>query len=254
MGGYAKLFSDIVDSSIWDEDAETRIVWVTMLALADQTGFVRGSVGWLAGKARVSNETCSKAIHKFESPDPHSRNPENDGRRIEAFERGWLLLNYVEHRDRLSNDKESAQARERMRRFREKQRNVTVGYACNVTERNPRNTEDVYASDPEGWSPEGGVIPAIGDVGQIALLFHSAFSKPPPSIPSPLVMANVKELLRIGRQMDQLRNLATWCESTKNERKPKSPQTATDPEKYEQWITMMREEFAARPKRKGPNI
>ncbi|MFZ2644090.1 MAG: hypothetical protein WA117_24070, partial [Verrucomicrobiia bacterium] len=127
MGGYAKLFSDIVDSSIWDEDAETRIVWVTMLALADQTGFVRGSVGWLAAKARVSTETCARAIKRFESPDPHSRNPENEGRRIESFDRGWLLLNYVEHRDRLSNDRVAAQARDRMRRYRERKRNVTPG-------------------------------------------------------------------------------------------------------------------------------
>ncbi len=154
MGGYAKLFSDIVDSSIWDEDAETRIIWVTMLALADPSGFVRGSVGWLAGKARVSNETCARAIKRFESPDPHSRNPEYEGRRIESFDRGWLLLNYVEHRDRLSNDVKASQTRERVRRFREK---AALRNASSVTTRNKRYPENEYASESgNGESPERG--------------------------------------------------------------------------------------------------
>lgn len=126
--GYTKLFSDIVDSSIWDENADTRVVWVTLLALANADGLVRGSVGWLAGKARVSVKACETALRLFESPDPKSRTPDNDGRRIETLEDGWLILNYLIFRDRLSTNPIAVKTRERVRKHRERYialRNVT---------------------------------------------------------------------------------------------------------------------------------
>lgn len=118
--GYAKLFADIVDSSIWEEDAETCKVWVTLLALCNADGLVRGSVGWLAGKARVSLEKCRMALAKFSSPDPRSRTPDNEGRRIEAVEDGWLVLNYLMFRDRLSTNPKCVATRERVRKHRER--------------------------------------------------------------------------------------------------------------------------------------
>jgi hypothetical protein len=126
--GYTKLFSDIVDSSIWDEDAETCKVWVTLLALCNADGLVRGSVGWLAAKSKVTNSACLEALKKFESPDPQSRTPDNDGRRIETLQEGWLVLNYLAFRDRLSSNPIAVKTRERVRKHRERYhalRNVT---------------------------------------------------------------------------------------------------------------------------------
>lgn len=119
-GGYTKLFSDIVDSSIWQEPLETKVVWITLLALCDQNGHVRGSPGWLAGKARVSVEACEKALETLYKPDPQSRTTDHDGRRVEALDDGWLVLNYIAFRDRLSNDKAHSAARERVRKHRER--------------------------------------------------------------------------------------------------------------------------------------
>lgn len=118
--GYTKLFSDIVDSSIWNEDPGTCKVWVTLLALSNADGYVRGSIGWLAGKAKVTKEECSKAIAKFTEPDKHSRTPDNDGKRIEVLPDGWLILNYLIFRDRLSNDPKASATRERVRKHRER--------------------------------------------------------------------------------------------------------------------------------------
>jgi hypothetical protein len=126
--GYTKLFSDIVDSSIWDENAEVCKVWVTLLALSNADGLVRGSVGWLASKARVSVRSCALALEKFAAPDPKSRTPDNDGRRIEVLEDGWLILNYLLFRDRLSMNPVAVKTRERVRKHRERYnalRNVT---------------------------------------------------------------------------------------------------------------------------------
>jgi len=128
MAGYTKLFSDIVESSIWQEPSDVRVVWLTMLALSDADGYVRGSPGWLASKAKVELRTCIDALQKFQEPDPSSRTPDNDGRRIEQLSDGWLILNYLAFRDRLSNDATAASTRERVRRHRERYRalrNVT---------------------------------------------------------------------------------------------------------------------------------
>jgi len=150
MAGYVKLFSDIVDSSIWDEDPYTCKVWVTLLALADPDGFVRGSAGWLAGKSRVSTEQCERALQKLRMPDPRSRTPEYEGRRVEFLDDGWLILNYHLFRDRLSNDPQTTSTRERVRKHRERYRALR-----NVTSVTPEISASASASVPVSV-PEGG--------------------------------------------------------------------------------------------------
>ena len=83
---FTKLFSSITESTVWCEDSDTRIVWIAMLAMADKSGRVFGSVPGLANRARVSVDACREAITKFLSPDPDSRTPDNEGRRIEPIE------------------------------------------------------------------------------------------------------------------------------------------------------------------------
>jgi hypothetical protein len=98
--GFTKLFGDIVTSSIWSEDDKTRLVWITLLALSDATGHVNAALPGLARAANVSLEDCAKAVARLEAPDQYSRSPENEGRRIAKAEGGWLVLNYVKHRNR----------------------------------------------------------------------------------------------------------------------------------------------------------
>jgi hypothetical protein len=122
MSGYAKLFSEIVESSIWDEDSNTCKVWITLLALADSEGFIRGSPGWLAKRSRVDVDTVDKALTKFQSPDPFSRTPGKEGRRLETTPDGWVIINYAYYRDQdgkeLSKDDRRSYQREWMRKKR----------------------------------------------------------------------------------------------------------------------------------------
>lgn len=96
---FTKLFSSITESTVWCESHATRIVWITMLAMADRRGRVSASVPGLANRARVTLEECEKALDRFLSPDRYSRTPDNDGRRIEAMDGGWRLLNYAKYRE-----------------------------------------------------------------------------------------------------------------------------------------------------------
>lgn len=100
MAGWTKLFSSIVTSSIWCEDDKTFRVWVALLALSDQEGIVEGSVPGLANLCRLQPAEMRAALEKLASPDPDSRSPEFEGRRIEKIEGGWRLLNYEKYRQK----------------------------------------------------------------------------------------------------------------------------------------------------------
>jgi hypothetical protein len=119
---YTKLFSSITRSSVWLEDDQTLRVWVTMLALADRNGFVGASVGGLAATARVDRRKTEEALAKFLAPDPDSRSKDNDGRRIEVADRGWILLNYDRFRDMRDEEARKEYERNRKREARAKAR------------------------------------------------------------------------------------------------------------------------------------
>ena len=98
MAGFAKLYASIVTSSVWCENHATVRVWIAMLAMADADGMVEGSVPGFANLARVSQDEMRAAIDKLSAPDPDSRTPDYEGRRIEAIPGGWLILNHGKYR------------------------------------------------------------------------------------------------------------------------------------------------------------
>lgn len=123
MSGFTKLFSTIITSSIWSEDGNICKAWVTLLALAEPTGFVPASLPGIANAARLPLDTMVEIIRKFESPDEYSRSTDFDGRRIEKVEGGWLILNYRFYRETkgtspVSTEKRATYNREWMRRHR----------------------------------------------------------------------------------------------------------------------------------------
>ena len=113
MAGFTKLFSSIVDSTIWRESKETKIVWITMLAKADRRGIVEAALPGLADAARVSVDECRAAMQVLSSPDPDSRSKEYEGRRIKEIDGGFQILNYAKYREKLSAD----ERREYMRSY-----------------------------------------------------------------------------------------------------------------------------------------
>jgi hypothetical protein len=123
---FVKLFGTILQSSIWEQDSDTRVVWITLLALADPDGFVKASLGGLARAAAVSRDACQRAVDCLEAPEIESGTQDYAGRRIERVEGGWQLLNYKKYREIRTPD-QLRNAR-RQARFREAHRgeNVTL--------------------------------------------------------------------------------------------------------------------------------
>ena len=121
---FTKLFSSITESTVWQEDAHTRLVWITMLAMADKQGRVWASIPGLATRARVDTDSARTAIERFLSPDADSRTKLFEGRRIEEIDGGWRLLNYKKYReirDEETRREQNAQAQARFRNKKSKQ-------------------------------------------------------------------------------------------------------------------------------------
>ena len=117
---YTKLFHSILDSSIWQESHQTRIVWVTMLAMADQHGEVQAAVPGLAKRAGVTIAEAEQAIETLSAPDTYSRTPDHEGRRIAKIDGGWEILNHAKYRHAASLEDRKEKAAERAKRFRDK--------------------------------------------------------------------------------------------------------------------------------------
>ena len=117
---FTKLFSSITESTVWCEPDRTRLVWITMLAMADRYGRVWGSIPGLANRARVPVEDARLAITTFLSPDPDSRSPEQEGRRITEIDGGWQLINHQKYRVLRDEEERRRQNREAKARQRKK--------------------------------------------------------------------------------------------------------------------------------------
>lgn len=120
MSHFVKLYGSILDSSVWGESKDTRLVWVTLLAMADPEGYVEASLPGLARRANVTIEECEAALAVLSAPDPYSKSQEHDGRRVEKVARGWLVLNYEAYREMRTRSQADAARRKREQRERER--------------------------------------------------------------------------------------------------------------------------------------
>ncbi len=163
---FTKLFTSITESTIWTEPDHTRLVWITMLAMADHAGRVWGSIPGLANRARVPVEKCEEALHCLKSPDKYSRTKDHEGRRIEEIDGGWRLLNHAKYR--AIRDEESIKESKRRyindRRQRERatlsMHGVHTSSTSSTVDRSRANAEaDTEAESNNTPRPPEGVKP-----------------------------------------------------------------------------------------------
>lgn len=108
---FAKLDSGIVDSTLWMQPDDVLRVWVAMMAKANASGYVRASVPSMAHLCRMPIQRLEEILDVLLSPDPYSRTPTDEGRRIRVVDGGWQLINYLSYR----NARDSDATRERKR-------------------------------------------------------------------------------------------------------------------------------------------
>ena len=165
---YVKLFGSILKSSVWDESPATRLVWITLLLLADEEGFAQGVERGLARQANVSPEECRAALEVLAAPDVDSQTQDFGGRRIEKVEGGWMVLNYKKYREIRTREQVMAALRQRRKYTADKQLPSGEGKG----EREPREVSRASASPSASSSS-----PALS-ASEVVSRFRAAHKSP----------------------------------------------------------------------------
>lgn len=161
MAGFTKLFSSILDSTIWQEPNETRLLWITMLAMSDANGEIQSSIPGLARRAAITLEQCEKGLVTLSSPDTYSRTKDHEGRRIEEVTGGWRLLNHGRYRALLSYEErkeynriKQAERRAKLNCVNDMSNNVNESKQCqHITDNRVQITDAEAEREREEASP-----------------------------------------------------------------------------------------------------
>jgi len=184
MNNYTKLFGSILSSTIWSEPHPTRILWITMLAMSDKNGEIHATIPGLARFANITIPECEAAITKFMQPDPYSRTPDMEGRRIEKIDGGWALVNHDKYRQMASKEEQKRSHAERQKRYRHRAsqtvtRDATVTHSdASVTQ--SRDIADTY-TDTDSVKEFSNLAPPAGT----RLVLEGEIQKRAPKTPKP---------------------------------------------------------------------
>lgn len=159
---FAKVFSQIFDSSI-AEDHTTRHIFMDLLVLADSDGVVDMTPHAISRRINVPLPVVSAALERLSSPDPSSRSPGEEGRRIVLIDShrdwGWQIVNYDHYRK--TQDEEAR--RKYFRDYRQEKRAEAKAKVQpekqNVQRVQPCSTEFTHAEgegDAEGEASKTG--------------------------------------------------------------------------------------------------
>jgi hypothetical protein len=100
---YFPLDRDILTSSVWAQGSPAAIkVWLYLLLEANpRTGMVEDSDPAIALRCGLSLEDTDQILEWLAGPDPRSRTPTDEGRRIRRIPgEGILIINYTRKRDK----------------------------------------------------------------------------------------------------------------------------------------------------------
>jgi hypothetical protein len=118
---FGKVFEQILDSSI-AEDYLTRFVFEDFLILGYPNGVVDMTHEAFARRTNVPIEIVRASISKLSQPDPRSRSPKEEGRRLILLDDhrdwGWQIVNYVDYRDMRNEESRRDYMRDYMRNRR----------------------------------------------------------------------------------------------------------------------------------------
>jgi hypothetical protein len=125
---YAKLFTSIYQGTLRG-NSRGLLVFTNLLAHADAAGHVDVHPRAIAEEVGLTVAEVRAALDELEAPDPESRSPEEDGRRLLRLDEhrawGWRIVNYVKYRSIRSEEDRRAQNREAQKRWRDKQASDT---------------------------------------------------------------------------------------------------------------------------------
>lgn len=126
---YGKIFDSIYEGTLYGQ-WEALVTFQQMIVLCDADGMIDMTPQAIAARTSIPLEIIRKGISILEAPDPYSRTPDQEGRRIELIDAhrpwGWHIVNHAKYMGLQDADMVRAQTRERVRKHRAAKSGVTV--------------------------------------------------------------------------------------------------------------------------------
>ncbi len=120
---YGKIFRSIYDGTLGD-NWKALITFEQMIVLCDPDGVIDMTPEAISRTTGIPIEHIKDGIKILESPDPNSRTPGDDGRRIIRLdghrEWGWYIVNHKKYKEKTDIEKIRKQNRDRQRKRRDK--------------------------------------------------------------------------------------------------------------------------------------
>jgi hypothetical protein len=172
---YGKVFDSIYDGTLYGH-WEAIVTMQQFIVLATPDGVVDMTPQAIAARTSIPLEIISKGIKVLEEPDPYTRTPGEDGRRIVLMDShrpwGWRLVNHGKYM-RLRNIKEKREA-DRARIAEKRKQNKDVAIESQPVANVAHSDSDLDVKNKKSPPPNGG--PIWQD--SLAILTASGFSEP----------------------------------------------------------------------------
>jgi hypothetical protein len=79
-------------------------LWACLLALADKNGCLDVTTDYIAAVTGMAVTDIESCINRFMQPDPKSRTPDREGKRLELIDPertwGWRIINHAKYREK----------------------------------------------------------------------------------------------------------------------------------------------------------
>jgi hypothetical protein len=120
---YGKLFEQMFDGTLASKGPwQALVTFQQLIVLADKNGIVDMTPEAISRRTTIPLEIIETGIQALEQPDPHSRTPDEGGRRIvrlsDGRSWGWRIVNHARYR----NIRSQEDRREYMRQYQRQRR------------------------------------------------------------------------------------------------------------------------------------
>lgn len=158
---FGKVFASMYKGTLYGQ-WQAIITMQQLIVLADAEGVIDMTPPAISAHTSIPLDIIETGLKILQQPDPYSRTPDNEGRRIELIDPsrpwGWVLVNHKFYRDLASEQDRRDKTRERVRKFREKQKESGTSDSGNapVTPSNASNAIQKQKQDTNTDTKEGG--------------------------------------------------------------------------------------------------
>jgi hypothetical protein len=206
MTGFTKLFPTMWAGSLYGR-FEASAVFMVLLSLSNRQGVVDMTPEAIAGQTGWPIDTIKKGLAELAAPDPRSRTPDCEGRRITPLDDhrdwGWRITNYAKYREAMRSFERREYLADKQREHRQSTKRQHLSTPVNtVNHDQPIAEAKAKAITPSSLRSDGESATLSPTPGQPPEGSKTETQNPPLACPHLELLALWKEVLPALPQHD----------------------------------------------------